>query len=57
MRSEFEPKRIREAKETLERQLDSVKRMQQMQQEEVKDVHKDTATVFERLANYLKRLF
>jgi len=58
MRSDFEPKRIREAKETLGRQLESVKQMLQAQKEQEREaMQKTSASLFSRFAAYFKRLF
>ncbi len=56
MRSEFEPKRIREAKETLGRQLERVQQMQQDRKVQEHEVPRASASVFGRLVDYLKRL-
>ncbi len=57
MRSEFEPKRIREAKETLGRQLERVEQMQRMQKEQQKQKRKAADSLFSRLSALMGRLF
>ena len=57
MRSEFEPKRIREASRTLGRQLERVKQMEQTHRDWEREVPRTSSSLFVRLAAYLKRLF
>ncbi len=57
MRSDFEPKRIKEARETLGRQLEHVEQMLQAQEKQEREAEKRSASLFSRLAAYVKRLF
>ena len=57
MPSDFEPKRIKEAKKTLVRQLESVKRMLHTQEEQNREAEKNSASLFSRFAAYVKSLF
>ncbi len=57
MRSDFEPKRIREAKETLGRQIESVQQMLQAQKAQIKEVEKTSTSLLTRFVEYMKKLF